>query len=236
MGAVLPYVLAASASAATLIGGLVALRLRGRQGLITAFSAGIVIGVALFDLLPEALSLAQPTLGPQQVFTAVAFGLAVYLVLVRSLAGAKEQGLSASRFIAPAALTLHSLVDGLGIGLGFELSATVGWSIALAVLSHDVADGVNIVSVSANGEDYRTARRWLAINVAAPLLGVLLAQLVHVSDRQLVPILSALAGVFLYIGAVELLPRSQRLGGRTPATAASVAGLAIVYLAGHLHG
>ena len=42
-------------SAATLFGGGLALRFRSALTLFLGFSSGAVIGVALFDLLPEAL-------------------------------------------------------------------------------------------------------------------------------------------------------------------------------------
>ena len=41
----------------TLLGGLFAIRFKDRLHLILGFSAGAVIGVALFDLIPESLSL-----------------------------------------------------------------------------------------------------------------------------------------------------------------------------------
>jgi len=44
---------AAAAFAATILGGAVALRLRDRLHLILGFSAGAVVAVAFFDLLPD---------------------------------------------------------------------------------------------------------------------------------------------------------------------------------------
>src|SRR5258708_10535093 len=55
---VLLLVIAAGTFVSTLVGGLLALRLRDRLHLILGFSAGAVIGVAFFDLLPEAIQLA----------------------------------------------------------------------------------------------------------------------------------------------------------------------------------
>ena len=51
-------ILALCASAATLAGGALALRLRDRLHLILGFSAGAVLAAAFFDLLPEALRVA----------------------------------------------------------------------------------------------------------------------------------------------------------------------------------
>src|SRR3984885_12127967 len=56
---VLLLVIALAAFASTLLGGLFALGLRDKLHLILGFSAGAVVGVAFFDLLPEALDAAR---------------------------------------------------------------------------------------------------------------------------------------------------------------------------------
>jgi ZIP family zinc transporter len=40
----------------TLLGGMFALRFKDKLHLILGFSAGVIIGVAFFDLLPEAIN------------------------------------------------------------------------------------------------------------------------------------------------------------------------------------
>lgn len=55
MNAVLILAIALGAFAATMTGGVMALKLAGKLPLVVGFSAGAVIGVAFFDLAPEAL-------------------------------------------------------------------------------------------------------------------------------------------------------------------------------------
>ena len=50
-----PLVVGVAAFISTMLGGSLALRLRDRLHLILGFSAGAVIAVAFFDLMPEAL-------------------------------------------------------------------------------------------------------------------------------------------------------------------------------------
>src|SRR5262249_61336035 len=45
------------------------------------------------------------------------------------------------------ALVAHSFVDGMGIGLGFQVSSRVGLVVATAVIAHDFADGLNTVGL-----------------------------------------------------------------------------------------
>lgn len=69
----------------TVLGGFFALRLKDRLHLILGFSAGAVLGVAFFDLLPEAVELSGGTHTPSLVFSIVALGFAIYLLLDRML-------------------------------------------------------------------------------------------------------------------------------------------------------
>ncbi len=52
-----PLALGLAATAATLIGGLLALRHGDRVVPVLGLTAGVVLGVAVFDLVPEALEL-----------------------------------------------------------------------------------------------------------------------------------------------------------------------------------
>ena len=130
----------------------------------------------------------------------------------------------------PGTLTMHSLLDGFGIGVAFGIDKEVGRLVAVAVLAHDVADGVNIVSLSLTAQSERQARSWLVLNSAAPLVGVLLGTSIYSSARMLAPILAMFAGVFVYLGACELMPRSRAIDPRLRTLIASLVGMALMFL------
>src|ERR1700758_404484 len=111
--------LGVAAGAATLAGGWLALRLAGRIHLILGFSAGAVIGVALFDLMPEALRLGRGTGDPALITGVSALGFFGYLVVDRALLIATTQGAGHRGHLGAGSLTIHSFLDGLAIGLGF---------------------------------------------------------------------------------------------------------------------
>jgi zinc transporter ZupT len=235
-GAVLPLGFGLAASGATLLGGALALRFQQRITLVLGLAAGVVLGVALFDLVPEALEMARGIYAPHTVLACVALGLAAYLLLDRMLSAAGRDPSAWRAHLGPASLTFHSFLDGMGIGLAFQVSADVGWVVALAVLTHDIADGVNTVSLSLAGSRPETARQWLVANGAAPLLGVGAGLLVRLPDGLLAPLLASFAGVFLYIGACELIPRSHARDPRLRVTIASVAGMALMMAVTHWAG
>ncbi len=173
----------AATGLATLAGGALALRLRGQIPLILGFSAGAVIGVALFDLMPEALALGGKVAPPATVVGLMGVGFCAYMLMERAMLAAA--GGWAGR-LGPASLTAHSLLDGLGIGLAFQIAPAIGAVVAAAVLAHDLADGVNTVTLSlSGGGGPRRARGWLIADAAAPLVGIALTALFTVGEGVL---------------------------------------------------
>lgn len=230
----IPLAFGLAAMVATLAGGLLALRLRHRIGLVLGVTAGIVIGVALFDLIPEAWGLAGDRWSVRQLMTFTAFGLAGYMLLDRLLARIpRAAAVSWRGDLGPAMLCLHSLMDGLGIGLAFQIDTAAGWMIALAVLTHDVADGVNTVSLSLAARSEAAARRWLVLNGVAPMLGVIVGLGITIPATMLAPLMALFAGIFLYIGACELVPRSQALDPRLKTGVATIAGIILMLAVTH---
>lgn len=224
-----PLLFGIAATLATLAGGLMALRLQQRIALVLGITAGVVLGVAVFDLMPEAIELAAGEWSARSLVAFVALGLGAYMLLDRALGRAAWLPAAWRTHLGPATLTLHSLMDGMGIGIAFQIDEGAGWLVAAAVLTHDLADGVNTVSLCLAAQSEAAARRWLVLNGSAPMLGVLLGLSVHVPPIMLAPIMAAFAGVFLYIGACELVPRSYALDPRLRTTLASLAGMMLMF-------
>lgn len=197
----------------TFLGGMLALRLRGAIGTLIAASGGVVVGVALFDVLPEALD----NLGnARHVAWLVGVGFLVFFVAARALvlhhrdddehvhAHARVGALGA------AALSVHSFIDGLGIGFAFHVSNATGFIVFLAVVSHDFADGLNTVSfVLRQSGDRAAAIRWLAADAVAPLLGATVGTALSIGTTGLGVMLALYAGFFLSMGATDLLPEAH---------------------------
>ena len=219
-----------AASAVTYLGGTVAFRLKDRLPLLLGLAAGIVVGVALFDLLPEALAIGKLHYGSQPLLAAVALGMVLYMTIDQGLAALPPGYARARRHLGPASLTLHSLIDGLGIGITFHLSSTAGIVMAIGVLTHDIADGINTVTLGLISNSVVVARRWLIANALAPVIGVLLATQIDIGDGVLAPLLGIFGGAFLYIGACQLIPR-RLAENRSPFAAIAIAaGMAFIFI------
>jgi zinc transporter ZupT len=211
----------------TLLGGVLALRLERRRALLLGFGAGAVVGVALFDLVPEALELAGQARGAAAVLAVAGAGYAFYHVVHNAAARAARKG-----GLGAATLSIHSFLDGLSIGFAFKVSAAVGAVVAIAVVVHDICDGINVVTVvRRNGGDARMARRWLALDAVAPVLGAAAATLVTLRGPELGLALALFGGFFLYIGASDLLPASVAPEPRMGPVLMTLLGMAMVFAA-----
>lgn len=226
-----------AAGIATYIGGSLALRFRDRVPLILGFSAGAVIGVALFDLLPEAFELGAPFHEFSTLAAIIAIGFMAYMLIDRALLLLAPAESDHRGHVGAGSLTVHSFLDGLGIGLAFQVSPGLGATVALAVLVHDFSDGINTVnlSLSRTGKTH-VAQGWLIADALAPLAGIFAASLIHANERTFSLLLALFAGFFLYIGASELLPDSHHRHPRYSTALITVLGAVLMWAAIHFGG
>lgn len=230
---------ALAASVATFVGGSFALRFRDKLHLILGFSAGAVAGVALFDLLPEAIELGTKYHSASTVALFVALGFFGYLVLDRLIllhTHEEDDEVNAPRgFFGALTLSAHSFLDGMAIGVAFQVSSVVGIVVAVAVLTHDFSDGINTVNlVLRNGGSWKKALNWLLVDAAAPLAGAASTLLFHISESYIGLILAIFVGTFLYLSASDLIPESHHRHPRALTTMMTLFGAFVIYVVVHL--
>jgi ZIP family zinc transporter len=233
--------IAAAAFCATYAGGLLALRLRDRLHLVLGFSAGAVVGVAFFDLMPESLALGEPFHTAANLLLWTAIGFMIYLVLDRARfyfdhraprPDAHAHHPAQSGALGAASLSAHSLLDGVAIGVAFQASASVGAVVTMAVLAHDFSDGINTASmVLKKGGTRPQALRWLLTDALAPAVGIGSTYLFTVPQQALGVALALFSGFFLYIGASDLIPESHHAHPKLHTTVMTMLGAAVIYLA-----
>lgn len=237
------FLVSIAAFCSTMTGGSLALKLRDRLHLILGFSAGAVVAVAFFDLMPEALSLGSAKYGAKNVVAVVAFGFLLYLLLDRLILlhnhahEGDEHAVESRGSVRAGSLSIHSFLDGVGIGLAFQASAAVGAVVAAAVLAHDFSDGINTVNVVVrHGGQFKKALKWLVVDALAPVAGVLVTLLFSVTDNQLGLLLALFSGFFLYIGASDLIPESHHQHPTFWTTAMTLVGAVVLFVAIRIAG
>jgi len=221
----------------TLAGGIVALRLARDLATAIALTGGVVVAVALFHVLPEAI---EAVGDPQRVGLLVGAGFLFFFLAERALVlhhrDAPEQAKAHAQVgaLGAAGLSVHSFIDGLGIGLAFGLDTTTGVLVFVAVVSHDFADGLNTVGfVMRQSGDRTRAIRWLIVDSAAPLVGAIVGAALSIGEEQLGALLAVYAGFFLFMGATDLLPHAHEhpSGKRVLLTVAGFAAILLASLA-----
>lgn len=230
--------LAATTFVSTIGGGLFALHHKDRLHRILGYAAGVLLGVVAFDLLPEIFELVHDLdmSATAPMITLVAGFLAFHIIEKSILLHhSQEEEYGAHKHpkvgIASAlALIGHSFLDGVGIGLGFQVNNTVGIAVAIAVIAHDFTDGLNTVSLMLlNKNSPRRAVAFLILDAVAPAFGALSTLLFHISDGGLVLYLGFFAGFLLYIGASEILPEAHSKHSSYTTIALTVLGAAFMF-------
>jgi len=232
MTALLVLLIALGAMTATMTGGVLALKLEGKLPLVVGFSAGAVIGVAFFDLAPEALEAGHGLYEPRTLLALAALGFFFYTVLDRVVArhDCEGQANPARGLIGAASFSAHSVLDGFALGVALQANREIGLIVATAVLAHDFADGLNTVNVvMKSGGSRGFALRWLAVDAIAPVFGASLSLLLAPDKGVLAILLAVFCGFFLHIGSSGLLPESHRAYPRPSTTIATLLGAAFLY-------
>jgi ZIP family zinc transporter len=205
-------VLTIIALVSTLVGGLFALRHKSSLCGFFAFSAGSLIAVSFLDLLPESVDLANRVgLSVRYIGLMIIGAFLFYTFLEKVfMTHHHHDDEGHGHIMGPigaGSLVLHSFIDGIAIGAAFQVNASIGLIVALAVISHDFTDGINTVTLMLkNKHRSRNALLFLIADALAPVFGVIFASVILIGDKALALLLAFFVGEFIYLGASNLLP------------------------------
>jgi len=229
----------AGAFLSALLGGVVAMQARRHVGLIIAAGAGIRIGAAFFDLIPEAVELVGASVDQVMLLTAAGF-LGFYAIekvtnvhVGHETAAELDHDEAAHRHVGllgASGMSVHSLLDGVALAAGLAVGGGLGLVIAAVVVVHRFSDGIGIVSLMMASRTPRNqAWTWVALVAVAPVVGVAIGLLAPISGEVLGGLLAIFAGFFLYIGAAELLPEAHRSDQSRRVVFATLGGVVAIY-------
>lgn len=221
---------------------------RRYSAVLVSLSAGVLLGVGILHILPESLEMTANA----PLFVMLAFIIFYFLehhLLIH--AGHEEQhhiNLDIDRhddccsrphpmgLVAFIGMGLHSLIDGMIIGTGFEVGHDLGLLSALGVIAHEVPEGIAMIAILLHyGWQRRKAIRLTAfVALATPGAAILTYALVRNLPEHLLGILLAGAGgSFVYIAASDLIPESHRSRGFA-SSIALCGGVLVAWLAGQI--
>ncbi len=232
-----PLVFLALPVAATLLGGVFALRVGRVRPLLVAVGAGLLLGAAFLDLLPEAVALGgMARMGAREVlgWTLVFFlGFSGLESLVGGEGDRRRLGL-----VGGGLLVFHSFRDGMAIGAAFAASHAAGYAVTTGIVAHDFADGMNTVMLTTAGKKARWVDyAFLGADALAPFAGGLLTVWWIVSSRGAAMLLALAAGFFLQMATSDFLPQLRReRAGKEWLMAGVIGGVGVIWGANWLVG
>lgn len=179
---------------------------------LLSFSAGILLSFSLIHLLPEAVLENKSA----YIWAMGSFFVFYTLEHLLSMHHCKEEECKPHEtftLVSWIGLLIHSTIDGVVIGAGFEVSQSLGILSTLAVLLHELPEGISTMSVMLyGGHTIKEAVRqssWVALATPIGALGTYF--LLRNIDTSFLGILLAIAaGSFLYVAASDLIPEIHK--------------------------
>jgi len=228
-----------AAALAALLGGIVALRSRKQLHLAMALTSGLVLGLVAFDLLPEifegAASQNLDAAWPMALFALgfLCFHMVEKLILIHEGTESDYGPHTHPKlgFARALALAGHSFLDGLSIGVGFQVSTAVGYAVALAVIGHRFADGFDTANfMLLHKNSLAHIKKFMAVVIVMPIVGGLASLAVSFSEAALSMYLGFFAGILMYIAASNILPQAHARSAAYRGMALTVLGVAAMFV------
>mgnify|MGYP001361111710 CR=1 FL=1 len=213
--------LAAVTALATSIGGYIALRARDRLHLVLGLSAGLLLGLVAFELIPEVFTESTSTIaGVPAVAVALIAGFFA-LHIFEQFSGHHEPAESdyghdhhhsanIAGTVGGIAMGGHVFLDGVALGVAFQVSPELGLSVFVAILVHAFSDGLNTVSLLIkSGKWTKKATYLLIVDGAARISGAALGTLITFNQSAVSIYLALFAGMLIYLATSHILPEAH---------------------------
>jgi zinc transporter, ZIP family len=233
------------AMCSTLVGGYIATAARRQIHLLMGLGAGVLLGAVFFDLLPESLSVAAAQgWNSRFVLGIVVVGFLIFYLVERLLVlHSCPEGVCTNEVhqrvgrLGSIGLIVHSTLDGAAIGAASLVNWRTGLLVALAVIAHDMSDGLNTILLVTHGEQvHRRDVVFLVMDAIAPVVGGLLALAVLPPPAALAICLGFASGFFLYTATSDLLPEAHRRSPSLTVSMAAIVGIVFIAVAVQLIG
>ncbi len=216
-----------------------AFKFRNKLNLILGLTAGIILGVVSFDIFPEIIKMTN-VLGvdPLTPMIFLVVGFILFHIAEKFILAHHSHEDNYGPHTHPTlgkfqalALAGHLLLDGVGIGLAFQISVSTGIFMAIAVLAHSFSDGLNVVSLMLhNNNSKQRAMQFLFIDALAPVVGCISTLFFTLSEKTLLFYLGFFAGFLLYIGVSDILPEAHSKNSSMKTVLMTVLGVIFIFI------
>jgi len=233
--------LAATTVLATFSGGMLALRAKDRFHLVLGLSAGLLLGLVGFDLLPEIFEMNTDNLiGVRTTSVALIAGF-LSLHFIEQFAGSHEpaesdyghehtHSVEIAGTVGAIAMAGHIFLDGVALALAFKVSNALGYAVFIAMLVHAFSDGLNTVALLVKTGQWRSRGKYLlAVDALARIGGAAIGSALTISDSNLAIYLAVFSGIVIYLATSHILPEAHSKHPSKVTMLATLAGVAIMW-------
>ena len=233
--------LAATTVLATFSGGMLALRAKDRFHLVLGLSAGLLLGLVGFDLLPEIFEMNTNNLiGVRTISVALIAGF-LSLHFIEQFAGSHEpaesdyghehtHAVEIAGTVGAIAMAGHIFLDGVALALAFKVSDALGYAVFIAMLVHAFSDGLNTVALLVKTGQWRSRGKYLlAVDAIARVGGAAIGSALTISDSNLAIYLAVFSGIVIYLATSHILPEAHSKHPSKVTMLATLAGVVIMW-------
>lgn len=200
-----------------LVGGIILLlKRRFAQKIshfLASFAAGILLGAAFFDLLPEAVHEGEEI--GVNIFPWALLGVVLFFTLERFLHFHHHEQFHAEKKRMKATLpliiigdTVHNFMDGIVIAATFMVNIPLGIATTLSVFAHEIPQEIGDFGLMLHKGMEPKKVIWVNIlSALVALLGAMITYLLGDVLKGFTPMILAMtAGFFIYIASSDLIP------------------------------
>ncbi len=209
-----PFFLSFIASCSTLVGYL--LTFLGSDhpkkviGAVLSFSAGVMISISLFDLIPEGFSYFRMFQG-KWFFLLLFFLIGFFLSFFLSRFFSSTPSLYRIGILSMIGLMIHNIPEGIITYLTSSSNIRLGFSLSLAIACHNIPEGFSIaIPIFYATGSRRRSFFYTSLAGFAELFGAIFASLflTNLSPLFFSYVLIFTAGIMLSISFLELVPEA----------------------------
>ena len=209
--------------------------LRGNH-ISLGFAGGAILGLVFLDIIPEVFEeAALLEVNTLVISGGLLMGFVVMHVLEK-VSGFHEHDhgnhtphTHSTGSVTIWTLSLHALIDGVGIGAAYLVSQSLGTAILFAFILHKFLDGMNIQAI-AQASTAKNRKLFLMVNIIATIVGVLLVSNMNLSSTTLLCATALVGGVLLYVSSSHVLPEAHAHENSWRTIGATLVGVLSVYI------
>ncbi len=223
-------------SVIALIGGVVFISVKKwHKALVlhsTPFAAGVLLTTAIVGLLPEA----NDVIGEKTYAITLASFLGAYLFEtvffhLHHHESESDHHHDGSVVLVMVGDTIHNFIDGVAIAAAYLINPGLGWATAISTFLHEVPHEIGDFGVMLHaGLKKRAVFLLNLVSSLSSLFGALLTFFWIKEEHFSGVMLAIAAGMFLYLGASDFLPKAGKEVSRKKAAFVLFFGALIMYL------